>query len=276
MNLKSALKGKLTPKEMGVVNTSFDIIGSREKAVAIIEVPEELKKKEKTIGRALLSVHKNVVSVLKKSSNREGEFRLRKYRLIAGSRNTEVLHRESGCTFKLDPKKVYFSVREGTERERIAQQIKDGERILVMFGGVAPFPIVIARCKNVRVYSVEINPEAHKYAIQNVLLNKVGNSVVPILGDVREVCKMLGEKFDRITMHLPENAWKFLDLAFECSRRSSIIYLYGIEDEGSKDLEEKTKTAAKKAKTKIKILRKRKVLPYSPKTWKVCLEIKIL
>lgn len=276
MNLKSALKGKLTSKEMEIVNTSFDIIGSREKAVAIIEVPEELKKKEKTIGRAVLKVHKNVVSVLKKSSQRKGDFRLRKYRLIAGSRNTEVLHRESGCTFKLDPKKVYFSVREGTERERLAKQVKDGERILVMFGGVAPFPIVMARRKNVRVYSVEINPAAHRYAVENVLLNKVSGKVVPVLGNVRDVCKTLGEKFDRITMHLPEKAYEFLDLAFKCSKRGTVIYLYGFEEEGKEELKNKVKTTAKKTKTRIKILRKRKVLPYSPRTFKVCLEIKVL
>ncbi|UCG95339.1 MAG: class I SAM-dependent methyltransferase family protein [archaeon] len=275
MNLKDALEGRLTAKETEKLGTSFDIVGSREKAVAIIEVPEELRKKEKIIGEALLRVHKNVVSVLRKSSERRGEFRLREYRLIAGSRNTEVLHRESGCRFLLDPRKTYFSVREGTERERIAKQVKDGEKILVMFGGVAPFAIVIAKNKDTRIYSVEINPEAHKYACENVLLNRVGNRVVPVLGDVREVCKILGQKFDRILMPLPEKAWSFLDMALPCSKPGGVIYLYGFEDKGSKDLEKKAKTAAKKTKTKIRILRKRKVLPYGPGTFKVCLEIKV-
>lgn len=276
MNLKKVLSEKLGKKEMENLNTSFDIIGSREKAVAVIEVPDELKKKEKIIGNALLEVHKNVKSVLKKSSRRKGRFRLRSYKLIAGDRNTEVVHKESGCRFLLNVKKTYFSVREGTERERIAKEVKNGEKILVMFGGVAPFPVVMAKKKNVRVYSVEMNPEAHKYAIKNVLLNRVGDKVVPILGDVREVCKTLGEKFDRITMHLPEKAHEFLDVAFSCSRRGSIIYLYGIEEEGKKDLEKKVKEQAKKSKKRIKIIRKRKVLPYSPRTWKVCVEIKIL
>jgi tRNA (guanine37-N1)-methyltransferase len=276
MNLKSALKNKLNKVEMGKLNTSFDIVGSREKAVAIIEIPDELKKKEKIIGKALLEVHKNVKSVLKKSSKREGEFRLRNYKLIAGDKNTEVLHKESGCRFILNPKKTYFSVREGTERERIAKEVKNGEKILVMFGGVAPFPIVIAKKKNVRVYSVEINPEAHKYASENVLLNKVGDRVVPILGDVREVCKTFGEKFERILMPLPETAYEFLDLAFSCSKKGTMIYLYGFELEDTKEFENKAKETAKKTKTKIKILRKRKVLPYSPRTYKVCLEIKVL
>ncbi len=276
MNLKDALKGKLTRKEFSLLNTSFDIVGSREKAVAIIEIPEELEKKERIIGRALLQVHKNVKSVLKKSSERKGAFRLRDYKLIAGSRNTEVMHRESGCAFALNPKKTYFSVREGTERERLANQVKDGEKILVMFGGVAPFPIVMARRKHMHAYSVEINPEAHKYACENVLLNKVGDRVVPVLGDVREVCKTFGEKFDRITMHLPEKASEFLDVAFACSKKGTVIYLYGFEEENGKELEKKAKKMAKKSGTKIKITGKRKILPYSPRNYKVCLEIKVL
>ena len=49
----------------------------------------------------------------------EGELRLRSYRLLAGEENTEVLHKEHGYMLRLDPKKTYFSVREGTERQRI-------------------------------------------------------------------------------------------------------------------------------------------------------------
>jgi len=276
MNLKEFLSGKLTKEELKKLNTSFDIVGSREKAVAIIEIPEELKRKEKIIGKALLTVHRNVKSVLKKSSERKGIFRLRDYKLIAGSRNTEVMHRESGCTFRLDPRKNYFSVREGMERERIAREVEEGERILVMFGGVAPFPIVIAKKKPAKkIYSVEINPKAHNYAVENVLLNKVGNRVVPILGDVREVCKTLGEEFNRILMPLPENAYEFLDVAFSCSHHGTIIHLYGIE--GPEDgLNKKVKEMARKSGVKYRILSKRKVLPYSPRTFKVCLEIKVI
>ncbi len=272
MNLKDALSEKLSREELEKLGTSFDILGSREKAVAIIDIPEGLGKKEKTIAKALLEVHKNVKSVLKKLSKREGEFRLRKYRFLAGSRNTEVLHRESGCVFKLDPRKVYFSVREGTERERIAEMVRPGEKILVMFGGVAPFAIAMAKEKNVRVYSVEKNPDAHGYALENVLLNKVGERVVPILGDVREVCKTLGQKFDRILMPLPEKAWEFLDLAFSCSKRGTMIHLYGIEDSEG-ELEKRAREQARKGGVKIRIIKKRKILPYSPKTFKVCMEI---
>jgi len=277
MNLKEALKGKLTQNELNTVVKSFDIIGSREKAVAIIEIPEELKSKEKIIGKAILKIHKNVKSVLKQTSPRQGKLRLRKYRLIIGDKNTEVIHKESGCRFLLDPKKVYFSVREGSERLRIAKKVEKGEKILVMFGGVAPFPIVIARKTSAnKIYSVELNKKAHEYAIKNIMLNKVENRIVPVFGDVREVCPVLGEKFDRILMPLPERAYEFLDLAFSCSKKGTIIHLYGISEEKNlfKDLEEKIKKLENGV--KYKIIEKRKVLPYGPRKWKVCLDIKVL
>ena len=66
---------------------SFDIIGSRKKAVAIIEKADKLQ------ARQIMNKHKNVVSVLAKVSPRSGVYRTRKLKLIEGKRNTEVIHK---------------------------------------------------------------------------------------------------------------------------------------------------------------------------------------
>ena len=52
--------------------SSFEIIGSREKAIAIVEIPDELKKKQKEIAQEIIKKHKNVKTVLKKTSERIG------------------------------------------------------------------------------------------------------------------------------------------------------------------------------------------------------------
>lgn len=271
MSLREELKDKLTKEELKKIKTSFDVIGSKEKAVAIIEIPEELEDKKEVIAKSLMKVQKNVKSVLRKKTKRKGEFRLRDYELLAGDKNTEVIHKEHGCKFLLDPKKTYFSMREGTERLRIAKKVKKGEKILVMFGGVAPFPIVIAKKKHVnKIFSVEINPEAHEYAEENIILNKVSEKVVPILGDVREVCPALNKKFDRIIMPLPESAYQYLETAFQCSKKGTVIHLYGIAKD-FKELENKIKKELKDKKYKIK--ERREVLPYGPGVYKICIEI---
>ena len=68
-----------------------------------------------------------------------------------------------------------------------AAGIKKGDEVLVMFAGVAPFSIVIAKNSRAKkVFSVEINKEATKYAKQNVELNKLKDKVEIIQGDVKK------------------------------------------------------------------------------------------
>jgi tRNA (guanine37-N1)-methyltransferase len=248
----------------------YDIIGSKEKAVAIIE------KGGKKLAEQIMRKHKNVKSVLKKISGRSGEFRLYKLRLILGDKNTEVFHREHGMIFKLDPRKVYFSPREATERQRIAELVKPKEKILVMFAGIAPFAIAIAKEKVCEITCVEINPDACKYAEENITRNKLKGSVEIICGDIRKVWKKL-EKFDRILMPLPESAWKFLKYAFRLARKGTIIHLYGISEEKNlfKDLEAKIAKEAEKEGVRVKIITRQKVLPFAPRKWKVRIDLKV-
>ena len=208
-DIRAQLRGVIPEDSIKHVTRSFDVIGSREKAVAIIEIPEEVSQYESEIGEALMRVQKNIKSVLAKDSERTGDFRVREMRVIAGTRDTEVIHKESGCRFKVDPRTVYFSPRESHERERITADVEYGERVLVMFSGIAPLPICIARGnRTATCTAVELNPYGHKYALENVTLNKVADRITVMLGDVREVCPGM-ESFDRVYMPLPKGAYMF-------------------------------------------------------------------
>jgi tRNA (guanine37-N1)-methyltransferase len=279
MKIKDILKSQLSEEELELVPRSFEIIGSKEKAVAIVEIPKELEEKKELIANAIMKLNKNVKSVLRKVSGRKGELRLREYELIAGDKNTEVFHKEYGCLFKLDPQKVYFSPREASERQRIAKKVKAGENVLVMFSGILPFGIVIAKTqpKVKKVIGIEINPIAHEYAKENVRINKVSHLVIPILGDVREKCKELKEKFDRIVMPLPFGSENFLDIALKCIKDGGIIHFYSIGEEknlfgnAEKVIEENVKKAGKK----FVILEEKKLFPYKPRAHKICIDFKI-
>ena len=256
---------------------SFDIIGNKGKAVAIVEISKG--ENEKEIAEEIMKKHKNVKSVLKKVSERKGELRLREYELIAGDENTEVVHKEYGYYLKLDPQKVYFSPREAKERQRIAEQVRPGEKVLVMFSGVAPIAIAIAKKQPEveRIYCIELNKDAHEYAKENVRRNKLSHKIFLIFGDVEQEAKKLNLKFDRIVMPLPFGAKNFLDIAFDCLKENGIIHFYSVGDEkdlfsnGLKEIE----AAAKKLNKKIKILNMKKILPYSPRRWKVCIDFSV-
>jgi len=267
--LREVLKN-IIPKELqDKIPRSFDIVGSREKAVAIIEIPEELKNYKLEIAKAIQKLNKNVVTVLEKVGKREGIYRIYKYEKILGD-ETEVVHKEFGYKLKVDVTKVYFSPREATERQRIAKEVNENEKILILFSGIAPFAIAIAKQKNVKIFCVEINPYAVKYARENVKINKVENKVFNILGDAKYV--KFRDFFDRIIMPLPLGAYDFLDVAFE-NIKNGIIHLYHWgKDEN--EVREKIEKRLKEFDFETKILEIRKVLPYAPRIYKF--QIKIL
>ena len=250
---------------------AYDLIGNKEKAVAIIGANYKTGSK---IAKEIMRRHKSVKSVLKKLAERTGKYRLYPVKIIAGKKNTEVVHKEYGYFLKLDPQKVFFSPREGEERQRIASMVKAGEIVLVMFCGAAPYPIAIAKKgKAEKIIGIDINPEAVRYAKENIKLNKLSNIEI-FLGDVRN---FKHEKFDRIIMPLAEGAIDYLDAAFAHAKRNSVIHLYGLSSDPSmKDFEETIKHIAKEHKFRFKILRKEKVLPYAPRVLKVRFDLKVL
>lgn len=270
--IRQHLKETVPEDLLKSVPSSFDILGSRSGAVAIIEVPDVLTSYEKEIAVAIQAVHKNIKSVLCKDSEREGEYRLRSLRLIAGDLDTEVIHKESGCSFKLDPQVTYFSTRESTERERLAEMVRPGEDVLVMFSGVSPIAVCIAkRHPDVTITAIEINPEAHGYAIENVKLNKVADRVKPILGDVRDVCPSLNKFFDRVLMPLPKGAHMFLDVAVSMVKPGGVLHFYhwAPEDDLYGEAQSFVVEAAAEMGRRAEFVGGVKVSLYSPRVYKV-------
>jgi len=268
MDIREVLKEKIPENLINLVPRSFDIIGS----IAIVEIHDDLQKYRKDIGNAILKVNKNVKTVYEKISSREGKFRLRKLKFICGERTSITVYKESGCRFLLNVRTSYLSPREGTERMRIASSISDGERVMVFFAGIGPFPIIISKkTKASEIYGIELNPQAVKYFKKNVKLNKIKN-VFPILGDVKKLYKKFG-KFDRVIMPLPKTAWKFLKEGKACLNRGGLINFYCIF---SKEENEKFwKKRIKKILPQSRIKKIQKVLPFGPGKMKMRIDIRI-
>ena len=173
LDLKYELTGIIPEELKHFIPHSFDIIGGKGAAVAIVEIPLEIEAYELQIAEALIRVHRNVRSVLSKGTERRGELRIRDMKLLIGDPNTEVTHRENGYFIRIDPAKVYFSPRECTEREKVAKFIQPNENVLVMFSGAGPFAICIAKHNpSVSVTAVELNPLGNKFCEENIKLNK--------------------------------------------------------------------------------------------------------
>ena len=263
------LEDELTRDEIENLKTSFDTIGD----IVILEIPDDLAGKKQMIGDAALKFTKRKAVYMKKSAVK-GTTRVRDLEFLAGEDDSVTIHKEHGARLKLDVREVYFSPRLATERKRVMESVRNGERILDMFCGIGPFPIVIARNRNVEITAVDINEAAIKYLDENIRLNKLKGSIETCCGDVRQVSKSFNTKFDRIIMNLPGLAYTFLDVAMNLIGDSGTINYYEFSDsyeQGIKRLE----SAAADAKKKVEIVNCRKVKSTSPGEWHVAIDGKI-
>ncbi len=231
MSLKEMLKDKVSKEELSKLRRSFEIIGD----VVIIDIPDEIIHLKDLIIEAILKKHKHVKTVLRKVGEVGGIYRVAKYEVLYGG-ETETIVKEHGCRFLVDPTKVYYSVKLSGERERITKLVKPGERVLVMFAGVGPYAIIIAKhAKPSEVIGVEINPKAVEYFRENVKLNKVEDIVKVYEGDVREIVPKLEGKFDRILMPSPHTAEEFVDVVAGKIKEGGYIHYYTFAGEEEED-----------------------------------------
>ncbi|HIH37878.1 class I SAM-dependent methyltransferase family protein [Candidatus Woesearchaeota archaeon] len=269
---KKLLEKILSSKEMNDARFSYDLVGS----IAIIEVPDMLMKKEKKIGEALLSAHPQITTVVKKKGGHTGVYRTQQYRILAGKRTKKTTVRENGVVLSLHLEKTYYSVRFGTERLRIARLVVPGEDVLVMFSGIAPFPLVIAKQAHpASVYGIEINRAAFEMGVENLMLNKA-KSIHLILGNVRQVMPLMDKKFDRIIMPLPKGGEGFLDLAIGAVKKDGAIHFYDfLHDDEFSLAGEKVKNACKTAGRRCTILGIVKCGQQSPRVYRICVDVKV-
>jgi len=249
---------------------SYERIGD----VVVISELDDISKQEAV--DAVLEHNPGINSIILKKDKLSGEFRIGGYETIYGE-GTETVHKEHGTRIKVDPTEMFFSEREGTERKRIFESVQDGERVLVMFCGAGPFPTTIGRNADPeKVVGVEKNPEAVKYACENVEINNLSEKVEILQGDVKDVCPDLG-CFDRVLMPSPTNSLEFVEEAINSTCENGFLVVYSIQDKENLYYEviDVVKDKAEEKGRTLKVLEKRVVSDFSPAKRKVAVEFKI-
>ena len=254
---------------------SFDIFGN----IALVKFPRGIKAKDKKLfADKLLHDNKSVTTVLEKTRGFRGRLRKQETKWLAEEKTKEVLYRENGCVFRFNIDKTYFSPRLSNERKEIAQKIKKGDEVLVMFAGVAPYSIVIAKNSGAsKVVSIEINKEANKYAKMNVELNGVKGKVEIIQGDVKRIANKIKEKYDVIVMPRPQLKDSFLREAFILSKKGTRIFYYDFcKEEEIEQIVNRIKSEAKKSGRKIKILKIKKAGEIAPYKYRIRVDFVVI
>jgi tRNA (guanine37-N1)-methyltransferase len=227
--LADLLSAELPPHLLASLPHAVDFVGD----IAVVEIPAELESHKPAIGAAILKTHKRVRTVLSKSSPVNGVYRLRAFEAIGGESRTKTMHKEHGCVYHVDLAKAYFSSRLSYEHLRVASLVKENETVVDMFAGIGPFAILTAKKHaDVRVYAVDMNPDAYELLRKNLLANRVMGKVTPIVGDIRQVVKeRLAGVADRVIMNLPEKAIEYVDVACKALKpEGGIIHYYQFVD----------------------------------------------
>lgn len=210
-----------------------DIIGN----LALLKFPKKtLWITKKLKARKFLKTTPGVTTILEKTKGFSGELRTLKTKYLAGEKTTIAHYKENNCIFKFDINKAYFSPRLSNERKiiseevfQIAKKIKH-PKILVMFAGIAPYPIVLAKkFKQAKlpatIISNELNQDANISAKENIALNKLSNYITLLPGDANKI--KTKEKFDIILMPRPNLEDTFLKSALKLSKKGTTIFYHG-------------------------------------------------
>ncbi len=237
--LRDKLSEALPSEQLNRVYSSFDIIGD----IAIIK-HSNLQNPE-AVAKQIMTTHKNIKTVLTPVTRITGDFRVRELKLLAGEDKKCTSHKESGCIFKVDVEKCYFSPRLSYEHLRIAKLVKPGEVVINMFAGVGCFSVLITKtASESKVYSIDVNPTAVQCMEENVKINDVCGQVFPLHGDSKDIVQtQLQGVADRVLMPLPEKALEYIPYALLALKKSGgWIHYYDFQHAtGKEDPVEKTK-----------------------------------
>ncbi len=238
--------------------------------ILIIELPGKLEEKKYEIGKKLLELFPKCKTVVNRKGIK-GTFRRPKIEVIAGT-ETETIHKENGCLFKIDVSKVMFSAGNVSERQRMATISNNTETVLDMFSGIGQFTIPVAKHSRPRkVYAVEKNPTTFEFLSENVKLNRLGN-VEPILGDCRDVQVPM---CDRIVMGYFFKPEKFLPKAIEHLNPNGVIHYHDIVAKNEitqrkQEITAKIKSLGRKARAEVLIIKS-----YAPLRWHVVFDLEV-
>ncbi|KZX13696.1 class I SAM-dependent methyltransferase [Methanobrevibacter filiformis] len=220
----------------------------------------------------LLTIHN--VDTIVKVNNIHGKLREPDIEVLRGN-ETETIHKENGCLFKLDLSKIMWSKGNTTERFRIAKLVQDGEVIIDMFAGIGYFSIPILVHNNPKkVFSIELNPNSYYFLKENIKLNKIANEKIEtILGDSNTV--NVPVLADRVLMGYVKTTHHFLSTAIHNLKPGGVLHYHETVPDKLINTRPYERIKKEARLREVEILNIKKIKNYSPGVSHIVVDAKI-
>jgi tRNA wybutosine-synthesizing protein 2 len=248
--------------------------------ILITTIHKQLLDYKSDIGEAFLQLEsKRARTILGKTGPTKGITREPNFEYLAGDENTETIHKELGCLFKIDAAKLTFSPGNHFERKRMIDAVKKDEFIVDMFSCIGNLSLPLAVHNSPKqIVAAEINPLAFKYLKMNIELNKVSFRMKALLGDNRLILKKFEGKADRvISGYLHSDNEQIRQAVRLCNENSIIHYHFAItarKEKQTKTILDIKSLIESEGRTCKRMIRKR-VKKYSPGVEHIVLDIEI-
>lgn len=267
--LSDLLVDKLSKNELELLPKGWQILGG----TILINIPLHLGNRRREIGDALLKLYPRCRTVVATKAV-SGRFREPEIEVIAGDTNTETIHKENGCRFKLDASRIMFSQGNLNERRRMSGVGRD-EIVVDMFAGIGYFSIPMAvHSKPKKIVAIEVNPLAYRYLCENVQLNKVEDIIQPVHGDC--AIKTPAGIADRVIMGSFE-AFHHLTQGINALKPGGILHYHETTPEKlcfNRPISRIVDAAGMLGRP-VKIRKSHKVKKYSPGVWHVVIDAQV-
>lgn len=174
------------------------------------------------LGQAILELYPWCQRVFQHETT-VGENRRPQLRHLAGDMSTEVLHHENGTTYVLDLAKITFSGGNRYLRERLVEQVSDGEQLLDMFAAVGNLSLQLLVHHRIEARLVERDPYTYQYLVRSLQANQIDPSLA-FNQDCREL--VLENWADRILMGYHGVDFSHFAVAVRAAKQRSTIHLH--------------------------------------------------
>lgn len=210
------------PEDLAVLLPhKWELLGN----VLVAKFPEPLRPHLKRIARAY-ALELGASTVLDERGYIDGTFRTPKMEIAYGS-ETVTVHQEGAILYKLDAAKLMFSSGNFDEKKRMGELDCTGETVVDMFAGIGYFTLPLAKLAHAkRVIACEINPLAHSFLRQNLVLNRVESVVETYLGDNRTL--PYEDVADRIVMGYVGSTEASLPKAMSLVKSGGVIHYHDV------------------------------------------------